>query len=420
MTTVPISGRVLSWAREEDCLTKSDLAQKVEVSVESITSWEAGKTRPTRGQFTKLVKALRRPSAVFFLPEPPVSAGMPTELRSAPALDGHQLGPDEARQIRRARRLQQIMSWLLRDEEQEPVTLAQHSIDEANPVAVARTERSASGISVRDQTAWCSLSEAFRAWRDWLEIRGVLVMQLSMKKNNIRGFGVWDDYAPLVAVNTAYHQTARIFTLFHEVGHLLTRTDSACQSFIRPNRRDPASERWCERFAASFLLPAEDLKGIAAIYDISIESPTVNPNQARLIANKFSVSTRAAAIRLLDLSLGKPGLYEEVVRQFSSRDWRDSSGGGGGGQPASEKRIGELGKRLPSTLLLAEAQGRLTTRDLADYLQLKTGQLDDLRVLLEEGHSTLVSFTNSSHRNTIRAECTSESNMSQQTRTSYV
>jgi len=49
---------------------------------------------------------------------------------------------------------------------------------------------------------------------------------------------------------------------------------------------------------------------------------------------------------------------------------------------APEKRLGELGKRLPRTLFYAETQGRLTTRDLTDYLQLKTGQLDDLRRLL--------------------------------------
>lgn len=394
-TAVPISGHVLAWTREEACLTESDLAKRVKVPVESITSWEAGETRPTRGQFTKLVKALRRPSAVFFLPEPPASAGMPTKLRSAPALDSHKLGPEEARQIRRARRLQQIMSWVLRDERQESValakqgpaleqrgvTLARHSTG-ANPVEVASTERRLSGISANDQIAWHSPSRAFKAWRKWLETRSVLVMQLSMGKHNIRGFGVWDDYAPLVAVNTAYHPTARIFTLFHEVGHLLTRTDSACYSFIQPSRVDPVSERWCERFAASFLLPEGGLRAEAVRHGISPESPTVAPDKARLIANRFSVSTRAAALRLQELGLGKPDLYEEVIRQYASGDWNSSSGGGGRGMTAPEKRIGELGTYLPSMLFRAEARGRLTTRDLADYLKLKTGQLDDLRRLV--------------------------------------
>ena len=36
----------------------------------------------------------------------------------------------------------------------------------------------------------------------------------------------------------------------HEVGHLLTRSDAACQSFMVPGGQDGTVERWCERFAA--------------------------------------------------------------------------------------------------------------------------------------------------------------------------
>ena len=209
-------------------------------------------------------------------------------------------------------------------------------------------------------------------------------MQLTMGKDNIRGFGASDDYAPLVAVNTAYHPTARIFTLFHEVAHLLTRTDAACQSFVFPDQQYGSIERWCERFAAAYLLPKETLETVASEYGVTIASPTTQPDTARLIANRFSVSTRATAIRLQEVGLAEPSLYPAVAAQLADRDWNTSGGGRGGGQPASKKRIGQFGTRLPSTLFAAADRGRLTTRDLADYLQLRTGQLDDLKGLLNE------------------------------------
>ena len=383
-TTVPISGGVLGWAREEAGLTEADLAERANLPVEDIRAWEAGSALPTQGQFSKLVTVLRRPSAVFFLPEPPAAAGMPTTLRSAPALAGHKLGPDEARQIRWARRLQELTSWILRDEGRKPVTLPRYSAT-ANPVRPADMERERSGVSVSQQTAWSSASEAFRTWRGYLENRNVLVLQLGMGKNNIRGFGAWDDYAPLVAVNTAYHPTARIFTLFHEVGHLLTRTDAACQSFVLPGRHDGDVERWCEQFAASFLLPEDGLRTVAARYDVSSNAPTAQPDTARLIAGRFFVSARATAIRLQEIGLAEPTLYSAVASQFAERDWSDFSGGGSGrGQSASAKRVGQLGTRLPNLLLSAADRGRLTTRDLADFLNLTTGKLDDLRGLLLE------------------------------------
>ncbi|MCQ3804409.1 MAG: XRE family transcriptional regulator [bacterium] len=379
--TVPITGQVLAWTREEAGLTQIELAERAKLAVELLQAWETAELRPTKGQFNKLVRILKRPSALLFLPEPPVEAGMPTSLRSAPALGNHKLGPKEARQIRWARRLQELTSWVLRDEGSPEVRLSQYRTSR-DPVEIAMFERKQSAVSTAEQLGWRSASEAFRSWRGHLEEQGVLVMQLTMGKNNIRGFGAWDDYAPLVAVNTAYHPTARIFTLFHEVAHLLTRTDAACQSFVFPDQQDGSIERWCERFAAAFLVPRNSLKKVAAKYGVTAASPTSQPDTARLIANRFSVSTRVTAIRLQEIGLAEPWLYSAVAAQFAGNDWNDSSGGGV--QPASKKRVGQFGTRLPNTLFAAADRGRLTTWDLADYLQLKTGQLDDLKGLLNE------------------------------------
>ncbi|MCQ3808645.1 MAG: XRE family transcriptional regulator [Acidimicrobiaceae bacterium] len=224
--TVPITAEVLAWAREEASLTQTELADRAHLEVDWVRAWENAEARPTKGQFSKLVGALKRPSAVFFLSEPPQEAGIPTSFRSAQTLGDHRLGFDEARQIRWARRLQELAAWVLRDAHTSQIRLGQYRPSQ-DPIRVASDERSNSGISTADQLDWSSPTEAFRAWRSRLEDQGILVMQLSMGKNNIRGFGAWNDYAPMVAVNTAYHPTARIFTLFHEVAHLLTRTDAA-------------------------------------------------------------------------------------------------------------------------------------------------------------------------------------------------
>jgi len=66
---------------------------------------------------------------------------------------------------------------------------------------------------------------------------------------------------------------------------------------------------------------------------------------------------------------------------------RDGMGRGGGGarQPAPEKRLRELGTRIPEILIDAAKGGRLTRSDLSDYLHLTTGQVDDLRSLVATG-----------------------------------
>jgi Zn-dependent peptidase ImmA (M78 family)/DNA-binding XRE family transcriptional regulator len=378
---VPINGSVLRWAREEVGLTEAALAEAVKVEASDLVAWESGDALPSKGAFSKIVGVLKRPSAVFFLPEPPVSAGVPTSLRNAPGLGSHKLNQSEVRQIRWARRLQEVVSWALRDADKPKVDFHHYSLDEG-PLEVATAERQSTQVTAAEQLEWDNASEAFRVWRGVLEARGVLVLQLSMGKGNLRGFSAWDDHAPLVAVNTSYHPTARIFTLFHELGHLVTRTDAACLRFILPTDRDSKLERWCERFSAAFLIPPESLRVVAGWYGASEAVKVTDADVARKIANRFKVSTRATSLRLQELGLAPSSLYG-AVEHLSSLDW-NSGGGGGGGQPAPERRLGQLGSRVTEVLLDAAADGRLNRRDLSDYLNLTTGQVADLASLVAE------------------------------------
>lgn len=380
--SVPITGSVLRWAREEVGLSQAELADSVNVDPSEVESWEVGGSTPSKGNFSRLVTVLKRPSAIFFLPDPPTQAGLPTSLRNAPGLGQHKLGPVEVRQIRWARRLQEIASWSLRDAHEGPFPFARYSLDD-DPQEAGALYRESLDVPVSDQLGWATASEAFRAWRSVLESQDILVLQLSLGQGNIRGFSAWDDYAPLVAVNTAYHPTARIFTLFHEVAHLLTRTDAACLRFILPSGQDSRMERWCETFSAAFLLPADALRSVAGRYGVSESERVTDPDVARRIANRFSVSTRATSLRLQELGLAPSSLYTSVADLFDSMDW-NTGGGGGGGQPAPEKRLSQLGSRVPEILFDAAASGRLNRRDLSDYLNLTTGQVADLANMVSE------------------------------------
>ena len=380
--SVPITGSVLRWAREEVGLSQSEFAEAVKASPSEVEEWETGESAPSKGNFSRLVGVLKRPSAIFFLPNPPTEAGLPTSLRNAPGLGQHRLGQVEVRQIRWARRLQEIASWSLRDAGEASVSFPRLTLGE-DPIAAAATYRRDIGVTVEDQLGWANASEAFREWRAALESRGVLVLQLSLGRESIRGFSAWDEFAPLVAVNTSYHPTARVFTLFHELAHLLTRTDAACLRFILPTGQDSRMERWCETFSAAFLLPAEALRSAVRGFGYSENSQVVDPDVARKIANRFNVSTRATSLRLQELGLAPSSLYGSVEEMFDSLDW-NSGGGGGGGQPAPEKRLGQLGSRVPEILFDAAASGRINRRDLSDYLNLTTGQVVDLASMIGE------------------------------------
>lgn len=377
---VPITGSVLSWAREEAGLTLADLAAATGVDVTTVATWESGGAQPSRGQFSKLVETLRRPSALFFLPDPPRTSGIPTSLRRAPGLAGHTLSQEEIRQIRWARRIQQMVSWVLRDHEGPSVDLPKSSTRLGTEQAAADV-RHFLGISPAQQLGWHDVNEALRAWRAAVERRSLLLFQLQLGKAGIRGFSAWDSTAPIVAVNTAYNPTARIFTLCHELGHMVTRTDAACWKFVVPNDSQPEVERWCERFASELLLPADAVRDVASSFGVTEATPVQDVETARRIAGRFKASIRATSLRLQELRLAPQTFYETLAPSLSQYDW-NVGGGGGAGQPRAEKRLGQLGQRAPELLIAATASGRITQAEVCDYLNLTTGQVDDLRTIV--------------------------------------
>lgn len=76
----PVTPSVLGWAIAEDGRSVQELAEALDVAVDDVESWVAGDAAPSRGQVTKIAKALRRPRALFFMPSPPAGAALPASF----------------------------------------------------------------------------------------------------------------------------------------------------------------------------------------------------------------------------------------------------------------------------------------------------------------------------------------------------
>jgi Zn-dependent peptidase ImmA (M78 family)/transcriptional regulator with XRE-family HTH domain len=377
--TVPITGAVLRWARDEAGLSVAALAEQLTVSAEQIRQWEIESEAPSKGQVTKLAKALRRPSAVFFLPAAPARGSISPSLRSAPGLGDKPLQGDDIRAIRRAQRQQAMLSWCVQQRGSPPVDLPRLAPD-ADAAEAGEDARSRSMVSIEVQFAWRNDGQALRTWKEVLERQGIFVQQASLGRDCVRGLSLWDDYAPLVVVNSAYIQAARSYSLMHEYGHMLNRGGAACRYFVDSVGDDRQIERWCERFAASFLVPEDALKQVAASSGITASRPTGEPRVVRKFANRFRVSGRAMAIRLTDVGLGTRDLYSKLSAWSKLRDWNRQ--GGGGGEPRIERRRRELGDASARAYLEALDGGRLNLRDVTDFLGLSPNEIAELEVLL--------------------------------------
>lgn len=383
---VPVTGKVLEWAREESGWELAEVAEKLGVDESAILDWEKGRSQPSKGQVTKLAETYKRAKAVFFLPEAPPPLLQPS-FRKAPGSTDRKLTPTELVKIRSARRLQQYVSWML-EESEAGIATRQVILDghtEKNAEEVAADLRGKLGISIEEQIGWKNASEAFRGWRWAVEGLGILVLQKSMgergsNEKGIRGFSFQDDYAPMAVVNTAYNHEARIFTLFHELGHIFNRSDAACVRFSPKN--SDSTERLCDQFSAAVLMPREDFLEQAEQIGVYTESPSTNAADAKKLARKFKVSMSAASIRLRQLGLAEQTYFSLVEKNYPNSDLDKGWGRPGksnGNQRKIKATINELGDRAIQIVFEAYERKDINIADLTDYLDITTGMIDSLR-----------------------------------------
>lgn len=355
---VPITPSVLRWAIAESGYTEPEVSSWIDGGEEALTSWLDGMSRPSLTELKDLAGKLHRQIATFLLPNPPVTTGVSVKFRHPLGDRERGLNPVERRYVRRAHRLQDAHAWLARELELTVPNLAAEALTSPTADAAARM-RTRLGVTLPQQVEWRSASVAFDAWREAVERLGVVVLLFPMGERSCRGFSLWDDRAPLIAINTAWRDEARTFTLFHELGHLVTRTSSACEiSEASTGHAQEPAERWCESFAADVVVPAEAIQRLPVASDLKTLSR---------VANQYKVSLRVMAIRLIGAGKATWALYRSIP---SGADKKREGGAGGAGRNRREIREDELGHRGTRVFVEAVRREVITESQALDYLDI--------------------------------------------------
>jgi Zn-dependent peptidase ImmA (M78 family) len=273
----------------------------------------------------------------------------------------------------------------LHDEAQQPRVPSVPSA-EVQPSGPAVATRATLSDTFAEQCGWKSPSIALKSWRSAAERQlgvSVFQMQFPREARGTRGFSLPSQSAPVVVLNTAYTEQARIFTLFHEIGHLTLGDSIICDAWRTSNTRS-SHERWTESFAANLLLPAKHFRPL--VERVVGGRARVTTADVRLVARTTKVSVRAVALRFIDLGLAQWPLYDSVVEETKSVDFKEQKddSSGGGGERLAEKRLRELGPRLPALLFNAREQDLIAHYDVLKYLDMNGAQARELEGLLAE------------------------------------
>ena len=355
---------VLRWARDRAGLDRDQLAAKLKVSPEYVAEWEHSGT-VTFTQVDALAKHTHTPLGYFYLSEPPDDSLPITDFRTRTGVLPQRPSPNLLDTVFQMQRRQAWMREEMIYQEAPPLEFVGALSLDLPP------EQVASGMSeaLQLREGWAAVeggwTNALRTLKDRIESVGVLAIFNGVVGNDthrkldvdeFQGFALVDEYAPLIFVNNADYKTAQIFTLAHELAHIFVG-EAGLSKFEDLSPTDHATEEICNKIAAEFLVPTEELHK-------QWNTAKQSSDPYRTIAQSFKVSTVVAARRALDSELITREAFFEYYYENRAKNWGGTQQGSKGrGGNFWNNQIWRVGVRLGSAVSRAVKEGRVSYTD---------------------------------------------------------
>lgn len=351
-------------------------AKKIGISEDKLKAWEAGEESPTIKQLRKLASTYKQSFAAFFLQEPPTVPKLPLkDYRRLPGATSHELPYEITMDVRNAidRRLMildlaalngmSLKGFHYRGEISEGVE------------RLSKRIRNDLGVSMEEQMSLRDPRIGLNFWRERLEKAGVLVFQSStIGLSDMRGYSIFEETLPIIVVNRKDTESARIFTLMHELVHLYLRGSGLCD--LDPRTDIPPEEQYLEQFcnevAANTLVPSEDLNKHQLVkYNDGVWLDEHIANLSR----DYCVSREMLVRRLVQTGRASNEFYREKRDQYSEEWERVKAKKKPGFVPPSTDVISKAGKVFSGLVMQSLRSRKINSTQASEMLGVKLKHL---------------------------------------------
>ena len=316
-----INNNILTWARCRASLSVDYIAEKFKKPVDAIIAWEEGKEPITFAQAQRYANITKIPFGYLYLNTPPEEK-LPIPDRRTVGSRNNEISVALKDTISDVLIKQDWYKDYALSNGLPEVELVGKLPPNSNPKQIVATIKEHIDIQIPPTKGkW---KDFFSALVKKIESQGILVMRSGVVKNNntrpisvddFRGFCIADKIAPVIFINTNDAKAAQIFTLIHELAHLVLGQSAISDLSINSREKE---EMICNAAAAEYLTP--EVIFLKKWNDsLSIEE---NIDDLRSI---FRVSSWVIVRRALNLKLISKHEYSRYVSLINEKS--TSSGG---------------------------------------------------------------------------------------------
>ena len=325
-----VNRRIFSWAIARMGASETD----VSATYPNFSAWQTGERRATVKQLKDFSNSYNFPFGYFFLQNLPEqeTSEIPFFRSANVQVSAENENVNETVRILKER--QEWLSAYLRDSGAEPNALVGAYEHSDNADTLIQGIRKLFNLSDDWNLKLKTADDVLRLLKDKLEEYNVVVVFNSVVNNNghkpipvslCRGFCLIDDITPFIFVNSADSKKAQVFTLLHELTHILI-SFSAGFGECGIEYFENAKETLCDTVAAKLLVPEDLLQHYA--------QEMTNTELSEL----FKASELTILRRKLDSSLISKDEFFAAYNKLPI--YKKTGAGGGNFYLTAQKRIG--------------------------------------------------------------------------------
>lgn len=388
---IPVTPAVLVWARESISLSVEAAAKRVGVSQNILTSWEDGSLDPTISQLRTAAEKYKRPLGVLLLSTPPKDFDAMRDFRRQSG-QSNPWSPELHGEFRRALDQREVFMELAEESpDSMPTTVPPPSLTTNMDAEIAgNLLRDYLELTISEQLKWKDPYTALNTLIDRAEDKGIIVIHAKgVSIDEMRAFSISERPYPVIALNGSDFPRARVFSLFHELTHLALNDGGLCDLHEGNGQRnhsagDGSLEHFCNQVAAAALMPSSELLGQQVVKNATAAYQW-NLEELDKLASRFQVSQEALLLRLITLDKANWSTYrlrkDELQEQYAAaaalrREKRKLKPGG---PDFYKTKARDIGHGYASVVLDAFGGRAITSRDVADFLDVKFGQIERLQ-----------------------------------------
>lgn len=372
VTKAKINSAMMKWAREYAGFTHGHEERLPKDIKSKYEAWEKGENSPTWNQLREVSKKYHIPTAFFFMDCPPNFDNLPNMInyRKLVADSIYETNsPNLINNIRKSETRREIYLDLL-NELNEDILLFKVPKLEHDTKIFSNYIREILDISLSTQKSWYKEVNHYNFLNKWKEVLneklGVLIFETEgVLLEEMRALCIFHEKIPIILLNGKDSVNGRIFSLFHELTHLLLGESAICG-----DDENTKEEIFCNAVAGEFLVPEHDL-------NISINGVTdlLSYNSLKKLYNSYGVSEHVILRRLLDANKISRKDYISHINSYEE-SFSKSSGSGGN---YLNNMIKYNGKAYYSVILDAYEVGIINSLEFSKFTDLGKKQIPKLQ-----------------------------------------